>query len=95
MSIAIFFTFAASILPWIALWAANWKMLCYITSAPLALAILTPWIVPESARWLVSQGKFDKSIGILKKFERINRKNVDQKVYDQFRVSDVDILHLN
>ncbi|XP_076272470.1 solute carrier family 22 member 13 [Rhynchophorus ferrugineus] len=87
MSIAIFFTFAASILPWIAYFLADWKMLCYVTSAPLALAILTPWIVPESARWLVSQGKIDKSIGILKKFERINRKTIDPKIYDQFRES--------
>ncbi|XP_050294589.1 solute carrier family 22 member 13 [Anthonomus grandis grandis] len=91
MSIAIFFTFAASILPWIALWTANWKMLCYITSAPLALAILTPWIVPESARWLVSQGQFDKSIGILRKFERFNRRTVDPKVYDSFRANCIKI----
>ncbi|ENN72266.1 hypothetical protein YQE_11127, partial [Dendroctonus ponderosae] len=85
MSIAIFFTFAASILPWIALWVADWKMLCYVTSAPLALAILTPWIVPESARWLVSQGQFDKSIGILRKFARINKRTVDDKTYDRFK----------
>ncbi|XP_066250020.1 organic cation transporter protein [Euwallacea similis] len=91
MSIAIFFTFAASILPWIALWVSNWKMLCYVTSAPLALAIFTPWIVPESARWLVSQGKIDKSIGILKKFEKLNRRKVDQKVYDQFKDSCLDL----
>lgn len=87
MSIAIFFTFAASILPWIALYVADWKMLCYVTSAPLALAIFTPWVVPESARWLVSQGRIDKSIGILKKFERINRRQVDPKIYDQFKDS--------
>ncbi|KAF7275850.1 hypothetical protein GWI33_011207, partial [Rhynchophorus ferrugineus] len=37
--------------------------------------------------WLVSQGKIDKSIGILKKFERINRKTIDPKIYDQFRES--------
>ncbi|KAF7283147.1 hypothetical protein GWI33_001257 [Rhynchophorus ferrugineus] len=41
MSIAIFFTFAASILPWIAYFLADWKMLCYsppgIPSATLAI----------------------------------------------------------
>lgn len=37
-------------------------------------------------RWLVSQGKFDKAIGILRKFERINRTNVSDNIYDQFRV---------
>lgn len=52
MSIAIFFTFAACILPWIAWFVADWRMLCHVTSVPLALAILTPWFVPESARYV-------------------------------------------
>lgn len=38
-------------------------------------------------RWLVSQGQFDKSIGILKKFARINRRTVDDKTYDRFKVN--------
>ncbi|XP_044269954.1 organic cation transporter protein [Tribolium madens] len=87
MSIAIFFTFAASILPWIAYYLADWKMLCYVTSAPLALAIITPWLVPESARWLVSQGKFDKAIGILRKFQRINKTKVEEETYNKFKAS--------
>ncbi|XP_018573275.1 organic cation transporter protein [Anoplophora glabripennis] len=87
MSIAIFFTFAASILPWIAYYVADWKMLCYVTSAPLALAIFTPWLVPESARWLVSQGKVDKAIGILRRFEKYNRTHVSEDIYKQFRTS--------
>lgn len=86
MSIALFFTFAASILPWIAWFCPDWRVLCYVTSAPLAIALFTPWFVPESARWLVSQGKIDKAIAILRKFERINGTKVDDKVYKQFKV---------
>nr|CAH7757724.1 unnamed protein product [Callosobruchus chinensis] len=71
MSIAIFFTFAASILPWIAYYVADWRVLCYVTSAPLALAVFTPWLVPESAR----------------KFERINRSKVGESTYQRFRDS--------
>lgn len=37
-------------------------------------------------RWLVSKGKFDKAIGILRKFEKINRTNVGEDIYKQFRV---------
>lgn len=87
MSIAIFFTFAASILPWIAWFLADWRVLCYVTSAPLAIAIFTPWFVPESARWLVSQGQIDKAVGILRKFERINGTKVDENIYKQFKVN--------
>lgn len=50
MSIAIFFTLASCSLPWIALWVADWRWLSVVTAAPLALAIITPWMVPESAR---------------------------------------------
>ncbi|XP_014228129.1 organic cation transporter protein-like [Trichogramma pretiosum] len=85
MSIAMFFTLAASGLPWIAYFIADWRMLCLATSAPLVLAVLTPCFVPESARWLVSQGKVDRAMTILAKFERINRTHVPRRVYRDFQ----------
>uniref|UniRef100_A0A2A4K3T5 Major facilitator superfamily (MFS) profile domain-containing protein n=1 Tax=Heliothis virescens TaxID=7102 RepID=A0A2A4K3T5_HELVI len=87
MSIALFFTLAASLLPWIALWADDWRMFALGTSLPFALAILTPWMVPESARWLVSQGKIDKALTIMKKFERINKTKIPEKVLSDFTES--------
>ncbi|XP_015590141.1 organic cation transporter protein [Cephus cinctus] len=85
MSIALFFTFASCVLPWVAYFLADWRMTCIATSVPLVLAIATPWLVPESARWLVSQGKVDRAIEILKKFERINRTKVPDSVYKEFK----------
>ncbi|XP_075161063.1 organic cation transporter protein-like [Haematobia irritans] len=87
MSIAIFFTMAACILPWIAYYLANWKLLAIVTSAPLALAIFTPLLVPESARWLVSQGKVDKAISIMKKLEKSNGKYIPAETYQNFKES--------
>uniref|UniRef100_A0A336K3J5 CSON009535 protein n=1 Tax=Culicoides sonorensis TaxID=179676 RepID=A0A336K3J5_CULSO len=87
MSIAIFFTMASCALPWIAYYLADWRMFTIVTSVPLALAIFTPWVVPESARWLVSQGKTDKAMKILKKFEKVNRTTVDPNIYKQFQAS--------
>jgi hypothetical protein len=40
-------------------------------------------------RWLVSQGKVDRAITIMKKFERINKKKVDPQIYIAFRVSSI------
>ena len=54
MSIALFFTFAACILPWIAYYLANWKLLALVTSLPLLLSVLTPLAVPESARLVIN-----------------------------------------
>lgn len=53
MSIAIFFTMAACMLPWIAYYLANWRILAVVTSAPLLLAVFTPLVVPESARFVL------------------------------------------
>lgn len=50
MSIAIFFTIASTALPWIAYYIADWRLLAVVTSAPLCLAVFTPFVVPESAR---------------------------------------------
>lgn len=86
MSIAIFFTFAACILPWIAYFLADWRHTCIAVSVPLALAIATPWLVPESARWLVSQGQVDKAITILRKIEKINGTEVPENIYKHFTV---------
>lgn len=52
MSIAIFFTTAATALPFIALYLADWKLLAIVTSAPCIIAIFTPFIIPESARYV-------------------------------------------
>ena len=54
MSIAIYFTMATCLLPWMAYFIADWKMLCIATSVPLLLVVVTPWIVPESARYVIS-----------------------------------------
>lgn len=86
MSIAIFFTMAASLLPWLAYWLADWRMLCVATSAPLLIAALTPWLVPESARWLVSQGRVEEALVIMKRLEKSNGTTVPAGVYQQFEV---------
>lgn len=87
MSIAIFFTMASCSLPWIAYYLADWRMFTIVTSVPLALAVFTPWVVPESARWLVSQGKTAKAMVILKKFEKVNRRTVAPEIYERFQAS--------
>ncbi|XP_076483788.1 organic cation transporter protein-like [Bombus vancouverensis nearcticus] len=62
-------------------------MTCIVTSVPLVLAVGTPWLIPESARWLVSQGQIDRAIKILGKFERINGTKVPDDIYRRFRVN--------
>ena len=51
MSFGIYFALAASLLPWVAYWISNWRILSVVTALPLVVAFITPWIVPESARF--------------------------------------------
>ncbi|XP_045457822.1 carcinine transporter-like [Melitaea cinxia] len=85
MSIAVYFTFSACLLPWIALGVADWRIYTLITSVPLVLSIFTPCLVPESARWLISQGRIDEALTILKKFERFNRKKIPDEIVQEFK----------
>ncbi|KAK9506717.1 hypothetical protein O3M35_008602 [Rhynocoris fuscipes] len=87
MSIALFFTLASCLLPWLALWLNDWRWFVIVTSLPLLAAFIAPCFVPESARWLVSQGKTEKAIRIIKKFEKVNKKHVDPAVYKEFSES--------
>ncbi|XP_015511708.1 carcinine transporter-like [Neodiprion pinetum] len=87
LSFGIYFAVASSILPWIAYWIADWRILSVVTAAPLAIAFVGPWIVPESARWYISSGKVDKAIDMLKRFERVNGKTVQPEIYEEFRES--------
>ncbi|KAJ6641366.1 Carcinine transporter, partial [Pseudolycoriella hygida] len=84
MSIAVFFGSAACAIPWIAYYVSDWKLLSIYTSAPLLLALFTPFVVPESARWLVSKNKIDRALIIIKKFERINGKTIKPEIYQAF-----------
>lgn len=87
MSIAIFFTIASCMLPWLALWLANWQWLAVVVSVPLILAVFTPWCVPESARWLVSQGQTKRAMTILRRLAEVNGKTVDEATFTRFEAN--------
>ncbi|XP_058789019.1 organic cation transporter protein-like [Phymastichus coffea] len=84
MSFGIYFAFAATMLPWIAYWIADWKILSIVAALPLVIAFITPWIVPESARWYIQNGRIEKAVEILKKFAKVNKKEVSDEVFKEF-----------
>ncbi|CAK1541326.1 unnamed protein product [Leptosia nina] len=84
LSIAFFFGGGCIILPWIAMWISDWKIFIVATSIPMVFAFFAPFVVPESARWLVSKGRIDKAIKVLNRFEKINGNQIPQNVMDQF-----------
>jgi hypothetical protein len=58
----------------------------YVHVARFACKFSNPSVF--SFRWLVSQGKLNKALCILKKFEKINGTKVEPRIYTKFSVSD-------
>ena len=57
ISIALFFTFGTIVLPWLAYGFKDWRLFNNLTAITMVLAIYSFWLLPESARWLISCGK--------------------------------------
>ncbi|XP_048004281.1 solute carrier family 22 member 3-like [Leguminivora glycinivorella] len=87
MSIALYFGGGCVVLPWLALWLSDWRTFTLVTSLPMLVALVTPFLVPESVGWLVSKGRVDEAVKIIHKFERVNKTKVSQDVLDTFIVA--------
>ncbi|XP_014600495.1 PREDICTED: organic cation transporter protein-like [Polistes canadensis] len=87
MSFGIYFAAAAGLLPWIAYWIADWRILSIVTAFPMIVAFIAPWIVPESTRWYIMTGKPDKAFEMLKKFAKVNKKILQPQILETFEKS--------
>ncbi|KAJ8384790.1 hypothetical protein AAFF_G00198760 [Aldrovandia affinis] len=52
----------------------NWRLLIITVTSPLGLAVVTWWWIPESARWLIANGKVEKAHVYLQKCATFNNK---------------------
>ncbi|CAB3221115.1 unnamed protein product [Arctia plantaginis] len=86
LALALSFAVAGISLPWIAYYIADWRILLWVTSLPMFLVLLMPWFLPESVKWLVSKGRVEEAVAILKRFESMNGKKIPDDVMDEFRM---------
>uniref|UniRef100_A0A3P8SZ90 Solute carrier family 22 member 6 n=1 Tax=Amphiprion percula TaxID=161767 RepID=A0A3P8SZ90_AMPPE len=61
----------------------DWRMLNVTVTAPVALAVLTWWWVPESARWLLANGKVEQAQFYLNRCAKVNKR---QKLSSNFEL---------
>ncbi|XP_042235055.1 organic cation transporter protein-like [Homarus americanus] len=83
--IMFFLTAAMCSMPWIALGVANWSTFAIIIHAPQLISLFFIWLVPESARWLISKGRTDDTVKILKKAASVNGKTLTPDFLEEFR----------
>lgn len=50
-----------------------WRTWARWAYPPSLLLLLYPWLLPESVRWLVSRGRLDEAVEVIKKAAKSNR----------------------
>ncbi|ALC44123.1 CG5592, partial [Drosophila busckii] len=83
-TIAVFFTPIACLLPWLAILCNDWRIFTLATSIPIACALILYFAISESPRWLISAGKIDKGMAIIRKAAKRNGKNIPEDVLVPF-----------
>lgn len=67
-----FFSVGFMLLPFIAYFVREWRNLQLCISVSSALLLLYYWILPESPRWLILQGRYDEAIKVLSAAAKTN-----------------------
>ncbi|KAJ8361571.1 hypothetical protein SKAU_G00180960 [Synaphobranchus kaupii] len=67
-------TLATMMLPGLAYLVNECRWLVIAVTSPLLLAMVTWWWVPESARWLIANGKVEEAHMYLEKCAKINNR---------------------
>ncbi|XP_017263797.1 solute carrier family 22 member 7 [Kryptolebias marmoratus] len=65
-------SFSTSLLPAVAYLVNDWRYLIATVTTPVLVAIISWWWVPESARWLISNGKVNSAHFYLSKCAKFN-----------------------
>uniref|UniRef100_A0A4W6D8S3 Solute carrier family 22 member 13b n=2 Tax=Lates TaxID=8186 RepID=A0A4W6D8S3_LATCA len=79
-----FFPLGLMILSGIAYLIRNWRILQLVLFSPLVLVLgIFYWILPESGRWLITQGKKKEAIKEIRRAAKVNRRKVPEDLLDK------------
>ncbi|XP_063800928.1 solute carrier family 22 member 6-A-like isoform X2 [Pseudophryne corroboree] len=82
------FTLGQLLLAGFAYGIRDWRWLQFSVSAPYYFFFLTSWWVPESARWLIVNGRSHQALSDLRKVARINgKKEEGEKLSEKMLIS--------
>ncbi|XP_029385332.1 solute carrier family 22 member 13b [Echeneis naucrates] len=79
-----FFPIGLMMLSGIAFLVRNWRILQLVLFSPLVLVLgIFYWILPESARWLITQGKKKEAIKEIRRAAKVNGRKVPEDLLDK------------
>ncbi|KAM4790804.1 solute carrier family 22 member 13-like isoform 2-T2 [Cyanocitta cristata] len=63
----------------------NWRLLEIAGSAPMFALFFYIWVLPESARWLVTKGRIEEAKKVLQKAAAINKRSLSPGLLEQLK----------
>nr|XP_034985723.1 solute carrier family 22 member 13-like [Zootoca vivipara] len=63
----------------------DWRTLQLAGSAPVFALFFYLWVLPESARWLVTKGKIEDAKKLLQKASSVNQRDIPLKLLDELK----------
>ncbi|XP_066185082.1 solute carrier family 22 member 4-like isoform X3 [Sylvia atricapilla] len=88
LGVCIFFAIGYMLLPLFAYFIRDWRMLLLALTVPGLFCIPLWWIIPESPRWLISQGRHKEAEAIIQKAAKINGIPAPAVVFDTAEMQD-------
>ncbi|XP_027705103.1 solute carrier family 22 member 4-like isoform X3 [Vombatus ursinus] len=82
LGVCIFFAIGYMLLPLFAYFIRDWRMLLLALTMPGVLCVPLWWFIPESPRWLISQGRFGEAEDIIQKAAKMNKVTAPVTVFD-------------
>ncbi|XP_015675048.1 solute carrier family 22 member 4-like [Protobothrops mucrosquamatus] len=89
LGVCIFFAIGYMLLPLFAYFIREWRMLLLALTIPGVCCIPLWWFIPESPRWLISQGRFREAEAIIRKAAQTNRIPAPSIILDPVEVEDL------
>uniref|UniRef100_A0A8C3EDX6 Uncharacterized protein n=1 Tax=Corvus moneduloides TaxID=1196302 RepID=A0A8C3EDX6_CORMO len=90
LGVCIFYSFGYMLLPLFAFFIRDWRMLLLALTLPGLLCIPLWWVIPESPRWLISQGRFQEAEDIIRKAAKTNGITAPDVILDPSELQDVN-----
>ncbi|XP_062941505.1 organic cation/carnitine transporter 2 [Cynocephalus volans] len=89
LGVCIFYAFGYMVLPLFAYFIRDWRMLLLALTVPGVLCVVLWWFIPESPRWLISQGRFKEAEVIIRKAAKINGIVAPSTIFDPSELQDL------
>ncbi|XP_029561806.1 solute carrier family 22 member 13 isoform X2 [Salmo trutta] len=61
----------------------DWRLAQFVMVAPIAVVVVYIWFIPESARWLLDQGKTEEAKKLILRVAAINKRTVPDTILEK------------